>query len=174
MKLSNIANVFDIEHDDGRLIEIGLTTVSLKEKQVIQSYSIPIKPDFELSEEISLLTGWTCSKLLRQGVSKEEAARRLDNYGSSNRLLITDHSDEITFLERAFQRTLSPHRLNVSILFGLKTGNDINLGLEQMLLLCGLQFEGKAHSAADDSRNIARLFLALLQNLTASAGLSRN
>ena len=41
----------------------------------------------------------------------------------------------------------------------LFTGNDINLGLEQMLALYGLKFEGKPHSGEDDSRNIARLFL---------------
>jgi len=55
--------------------------------------------------------------------------------------------------------TLSPHRLNIAILFSLVTGKDINLGLEVMLAEFQLQFEGKLHSAADDSRNIARLFL---------------
>ena len=44
----------------------------------------------------------------------------------------------------------------------LFTGNDINLGLEQMLAMYNLQFEGKLHSGIDDSRNIARLFLKLL------------
>jgi len=63
MKLSNIANVFDVEHDDGRLIEIGLTTVSLKDRQILQSHSIAIKPDFELTAEISRLTGWTTAHL---------------------------------------------------------------------------------------------------------------
>jgi DNA polymerase III alpha subunit (gram-positive type) len=162
MKLSNIANVFDVEHDDGRLIEIGLTTVSLKDRQILQSHSIAIKPDFELTAEISKLTGWTQAKLLKRGITKEEASRRLDGYGSNNRLLVTDHSDEIPFLEAALGRTLSPHRLNVSVMVALFTGNDINLGLEQMLALYNLQFEGKLHSGIDDSRNIARLFLKLL------------
>jgi hypothetical protein len=124
MKLSNIANVFDVEHDDGRLIEIGLTTVSLKDRQILQSHSIAIKPDFELTAEISRLTGWTQAKLLKRGISKEEASRRLDGYGSNNRLLVTDHSDEIPFLEAALGRTLSPHRLNVSVMVALFTGND--------------------------------------------------
>jgi len=162
MKLSNTVNVIDVEHDNGRLIEIGLTTLSLKDRKILQSYSLSIKPDFQLSLEISQLTGWTQAKLLKQGISKEEASRRLDVYGGRNRLLVTDHSDEIPFLETALSRPLSPHRLNVSLMVALFTGNDINLGLDQMLALYDLTFEGHPHSAVDDSRNIARLFLKVL------------
>jgi DNA polymerase III alpha subunit (gram-positive type) len=163
MRLSNTANVLDVEHDNGRLIEIGLTTVDIREREVLQSYSLPIKPDFEISPEISKLTGWTSAKLLKQGISKEEALRRLlSSYGSANRLLVSDHSDEVPFIEHSLGAKLSPHRLNVSVLLALLTGNDINLGLEEMLAMYDMRFEGKPHSAADDSKNIARLFLKLL------------
>jgi DNA polymerase III alpha subunit (gram-positive type) len=162
MKLSNIANVLDIEHDNGLLIEIGLTTVDLSHKKILQTYSLPIKTDFEISPAMAELTGWTSIKLLKQGIDKDEACRRLSVYGCTNRLLVTDHSNEIPFLERSLSSQLSPHRLNVSILFALLTGEDINLGLEAMLEKCRLKFEGKLHSAADDSKNIARLFLKLL------------
>src|SRR5579885_1286542 len=169
MRLANTVNVLDVEHDSGRLIEIGLTTVALKKRQILKTYSLPIKIEFELDKDIVELTGWTTTKLRKQGITREEAVRRLDNYGSSNRLLVTDHSDEIPFLEESLGRSLSPHRLNVSILLALQTGNDINLGLEQMLSLVGLEFEGRQHFAADDSRNIARLFLRLLTKLAPSA-----
>ncbi|HEY9786822.1 MAG TPA: exonuclease domain-containing protein [Candidatus Obscuribacterales bacterium] len=160
--MSDIANVVDVEHDNGRLIEIGLTTVSIKDRAILQSYSLPIAPDFDLSPEISHLTGWTSAKLRKQGITKAEAIRRLAGYGFGNRLLVSDASDEIPFLEEALMSRFSQHRLNVSILFSLTTGKDINLGLEAMLAACGLNLEGRLHSAADDSRNIARLFLLLL------------
>ena len=162
MKLSTTANVVDVEHDNGRLIEIGLTTVSLKDRKILQTYSLPIKPNFELSPAVMELTGWTSSKLMKQGIDMPEAIRRLAVYGFANRLLVTDASDEIGFLEKALAIRFSPHRLNVSILFSLATGKNINLGLEAMLAECGLQFEGRLHSGADDSKNIARLFLKLL------------
>lgn len=162
MKLSNIANVIDVEHDNGRLIEIGLTTVAIQERLIVQSYCLPIKPDFEVTPAVSDLTGWTTSKLLKQGVSKQEASRRFAMYGSNSRLLVTDHSDEIPFLESALDCKLSPHRLNVSILLALLMGKEINLGLEEMLELCNMRFEGRPHSAVADSKNIARLFLNLL------------
>jgi DNA polymerase III alpha subunit (gram-positive type) len=168
MRLSNIANVFDVEHDNGRLIEIGLTTIAIKERQILQSYSLAIKPDFEITPEVAELTGWTTAKLLKRGITTEEASRRLDSYGSNSRLLISDHSDEIPFIESALARTLSPHRLNVSIMIALLTGNEINLGLDQMLALYDLKFEGRPHSGVDDSRNIARLFLQLLPETNVS------
>lgn len=162
MELSNLANVVDVEHDQGRLIEIGLTTVNLSERQIEQTYSLPIKPDFEISSVISELTGWTSAKLKKRGITLAEANRRLSAYGCAKRLLVADVSDEIRSLEKMLSTELSPHRLNVSILFSLVTGKDINLGLETMLAEFGMQFEGRLHSGADDSRNIARLFLRLL------------
>lgn len=166
MNLSNIANVIDIEHDNGRLIEIGLTTINLQEKKILQTYSLPIKPDFDLSPEITELTGWTTAKLNKQGLEVAEAARRmLESYGSANRLLISDSSDEIPFLEKSLLTTLSPHRLNIAILFSLVTGKETNLGLESMLAEFKLEFEGELHSAGDDSQNIARLFLEMLRQI---------
>ena len=163
MKLSDIANVVDIEHDNGQLIEIGLTMVNIADRKILQSYCLPIKPNFEISPEITQLTGWTTSKLEKQGIETAEATRRLvELYGFTNRLLVSDSSDEITFLEQSLNATFSPHRLNVSILFSLFTGKHMNLGLETMLEEFGTQFEGQLHSGIDDSKNIARLFLQLL------------
>ncbi len=165
MKLPNTANVLDLEHDNGRLIEIGFTTVSLKDRKIVQSYSLPIKPDFELTPEVTELTGWTTAKLLKSGISIEEACRRMEKHGFASRLLVTDQSDEVPFLEAALGRSLSSHRLNVSIMLTLATGNQINLGLIEMLRLYGLEFEGRQHSGRDDSFNIARLFVKLLPPL---------
>lgn len=162
MKLPKIANVVDIEHDNGRLIEIGLTTVSLADRRIVQTYSLPLKPEDSISPEILELTGWTMSKLNKQGLDKSDVVRRMETYGFRNRLLVTDASNEIPLLEKCLQVELSPHRLNVAILFALLTGKDINCGLEAMLSHFGLEFEGRLHSGADDSRNIARLFLKIL------------
>lgn len=164
MKLSNIANVIDIEHDAGRLIEIGLTTVDINARQILKTYSIPIKVDFEVSPEITALTGWTTHRLNKRGISRLNALIRLYNYGCSNRLLVTDSNDEIQALEGMLRTPLnsfSGSRLNLSILFRLKTKIDYNIGLEGMLKYFDMEFEGKLHSGADDSRNIARLFLRL-------------
>lgn len=89
-----------------------------------------------------------------------------DHHGSfgvdSNGYARVHASDEIPFLEKALSCSFSSHRLNVSILFALATGKDINLGLEAMLAEFGMELEGRLHSGADDSRNIARVLLRLL------------
>jgi len=160
MKLPNIANVVDIEHDEGKIIEIGLTTISLKEYCILKTYSIPIKPDFEISKNIVDLTGWTTNKLIKQGIEKHLLFDRLNKYGFQNRLLISDQANEFDILEKF---NLSKNRMNVSVLYSLITGNQINEGLSNMLKYCGLEFEGKMHRGSDDSYNIAKLFLYLLK-----------
>ena len=163
MKFSNIANVVDVEHQNGCLIEIGLTTVNLTERRILKSYCMPIKVEFEISPEITQLTGWTNAKLNKQGMEEAEALRFLqERYGFTNRLLVTDMSEEIPFLEQALGAEFSYHRLNVSILFALATGERQKLGLEEMLAFFGMSFEGRPHSGVADSRNIARLFLKVM------------
>jgi inhibitor of KinA sporulation pathway (predicted exonuclease) len=168
MNLSSIAIVVDTEYDDGKLIEIGLTTVSIKDHLILQSYSIPIKINFELSQEIQELTGWTNKKLERQGVTIEEACRRLDKYGFQNRLIVIDTNDELEKIEQMkkdinWNTEISKNRLNISILFFLKTGIRDSIGLDKMLEYFGLVFEGKRHRANSDSYNIAKLFIRLIE-----------
>lgn len=164
MKFSNIANVIDCEHQEGRLIEIGLTTINLKERKILKSYCMPIKVDFEISPEITQLTGWMNAKLNKQGLEVAEVLRLLQTrYGFTNRLLVTDMSDEIALIEESLGAKFSPHRLNVSILHALITGEMEKVGLEEMLARYGLSFEGRPHLGVDDSRNIARLFLQVMQ-----------
>lgn len=180
MKLSNTVNVIDTEYDGKDLIEIGLTTVDLKNRRIIQSYSLPLPLERQVSPEIHELTGWTQAKLNKQGLDYFTLITRLQKYGFENRLLVADTDDEAEFIEYAvlryglltkpnYMRTndynrmfLSSSRLNVSILFMLKTGLEPNLGLDRMLEHFNMTFEGKRHRAKDDSYNIARLFLQLI------------
>jgi hypothetical protein len=173
MKLNSIANIIDTEHDNGTLLEIGLTQVNVKTRSLGKSYSIPIQPyGFDISPiapRITELTGWTNVKLWKQGVARAEAIRLLEEkHGIGGRLLVSDSSDEARFIERLMFGRLgipflvSPHRLNVSILFSLLTGEPSNVGLEKMLDYFDWEIEGRLHSAKDDSRNIARLFIEIL------------
>lgn len=161
MKLSSIVNVLDVEHDQGRVIEVGLTTVDLENKKILKTYSLPVKVDFVLSPHIVKLTGWTNNKLATQGLPLEEVVRRLLKYSGENRLLVTDHSDEIPFIEEQLGIKLSNHRLNVAILFHILTGEGSSLGLNKMMEIQGVTPEGTPHNAGDDSRNIAKLFISL-------------
>ncbi|MBX9878035.1 MAG: hypothetical protein K2Y22_06205 [Candidatus Obscuribacterales bacterium] len=166
MKFSNIANVVDCEHQEGRLIEVGLTMLNLKERKILKSYCMPVKVDFEISPEITALTGWTNRKLQRQGMPLEQIANMLINkHGFKNRLLLTDMSNEIQFLEEQLGAKFSDHRMNISILYAMKTGQMEKVSLEGMLATFGMTFEGSPHLGVDDSKNIARVGLVVMPQL---------
>lgn len=170
MELSNTCCALDLEHMNGIVIEIGITTINIPSREILKTYSIPLKPidpctgePFEVSKHIKDLTGWTTAKLNKQGVSREEAIRRLRTYGMANRLIVTDMDDEVRLLEENLEEDFSQSRLNVSTLLFTFKGQSCKLGLVKMLDVFGMTFEGRQHRAADDSFNIARVFTALLK-----------
>lgn len=162
--MNNIAVAIDVEHDSGRLIEVGLSLIDLSGCSIINKYSVPVKIDFDLSWQIIKLTGWTPPKLAKQGYDKTEVARRVIKYCGRNRLLVTDMDNEIPFIEEQLGIKLSLNRLNICTLFKLKR-KDLtdNVGIDIMLEYFGLTFEGKQHRGVDDSYNIAKLFLEIVK-----------
>jgi hypothetical protein len=125
MTLSNIALAIDIEHDNGKVIEIGLTEINLTKKKVERTLSIPVYKEV-VSDRIAELTGWTTKKLHKQAVTFPAnmeypqqmstfsetfydvtnkrtlsicaAVLRLKKYGIARRLIITDSDDEMDLI----------------------------------------------------------------------------
>jgi DNA polymerase III alpha subunit (gram-positive type) len=161
MSITNTAVAIDTEHDSGRLIEIGFTTISLMDLEPQVCHSIPIKVDFEVSKEITELTGWTNSKLNKSGVTLAEATRRVRNICGSHRLLVVDSVQEVPFLESQLGISLGLHRFCISDMFTARTLIK-SPSLEKMLDYYNLTFEGRLHRASDDSRNIARVFIRMI------------
>lgn len=178
---SNIANVLDLELTcwkngivpDGErpeIIEFGITSVDLSTRRILKTLSIPVVPTMStVSPFCTELTGWTEAKLRRQGVSYSEACRRLSQkWGAFNRLLITDSDDEALAVGRqcrllGIANPFGASRFNVATLFQILRADKRNVGLDEMLAAVGLAFEGQRHNGADDSKNIARLFLTIVE-----------
>jgi DNA polymerase III epsilon subunit-like protein len=164
---STYANAIDVEFDSSRpfgkeLIEIGLTTVNLTTRQIVNSYSYPIsygcKCDNWVSPEIKELTGWDCVKLTKRGEPLQKIYDRLINkHGLYSRLCVTDSDDEL----HLFDITIcNIPQLNVSTIYRLQTGKiKPGVSLNDLLKYYGLEFEGRPHSGKDDSRMIAKIFL---------------
>lgn len=170
---SKIAQSLDLELHEGEVIEVGLTTIDLSRRQILQSYSFPIKHDKRVSDEIYKLTGWTQAKLNKAGEELPVVYKRLvEKYGLIGRLLIVDSKDEfLTLNGDAFNKDenfedwydQAPEQLNVCNLFRIKYNDFSSQSLEGMLEKTGLGFIGRQHRAKDDSFNIARLFLELIK-----------
>lgn len=161
---SKIANVLDLEFNTNKeIIEIGITMVDLETRKILKTYSIPIKNLLgPIDPEITKLTGWTDSKLAKQGTNLWIACDRItQKYGGKGRLLIVD-SDEESSLFAPHSSPFGKSMINVSTLYCIKFKKfGIETSLENMLKDVGLKFEGTQHRASDDSKNIARLFLEL-------------
>lgn len=180
---THLANVLDLElscYPDGifpkderqEIIEIGLTTVDLRDMRILAVRSIPVKPTMStISPFCTELTGWTQAALNKQGVEFEEAYRRLvDKYGAKGRLLVTDSAGDRKFFDwqSAMFGKSSPFgedELNVSVWFSIYTGIFENVSLETKLEKLGLTFEGRPHRADWDSKNIAHLFAELKRRM---------
>lgn len=159
-----LINVIDLEHDSGRVIEIGLTTIN-QDLDIVQSYSLPVKVDFNLSPGIVELTGWTDKLLSRRGLPQQEIKRRLfDKYGIANRIIVTDSGNECNLLESFLESPISKERINISTIFKIKYRINSNKSLTEMLNMVNLEFEGREHSGKDDSLNIARLFKEIMSD----------
>lgn len=177
---SRIANSLDLELHEEEVIEVGLTTIDLGARAILQSYSFPIKHDKRISDEIYQLTGWTQAKLNKSGEDLKTVVYRLiDKYGVFGRLLITDDKDEWRTLwhDHSNKDAITnpyhqldpylflklPEQMNVSNLFRIKYNDFSSQSLLGMLEKTGLGFVGRQHRAKDDSYNIARLFLELIK-----------
>ncbi len=185
---SNILNVVDLElscypdaiFPDGQrqeIIEIGLTTVDIRSRKILRSLSLPIIPSkSKISSFCTELTGWTEAKLKRQGMPFSEALRRLsEKYGAKNRTLITDSDDELGTIRAqcelfGLECPFDSGYINVSAVLSLLSGETRNLSLPDKLALFGLEFQGVQHSGKDDSLNIARLLLAIVERSNFSLG----
>jgi len=178
---NNIANVLDLElscypggifppGERQEIIEIGLTTMDLATMRILKVRSIPIIPTMSsISPFCTELTGWTEAALKRQGCDFVEAVRRLtENYGSRNRLLVSDSGGDRKAMDWqcalfGLPSAFGDDELNVSVLYSIFTGDFRNVKLTEKLERLGLQFEGRPHKADIDSKNIGRLLIELSQ-----------
>lgn len=175
--MNKIALALDLEIDQEQIIEIGITSIDLREHKILTTYDMLILPEYRISDEVYNLTGLTYGKLKKAGISLEEAFRRItEKYGGMNRLWVVDSNDEVdTLNEAVFENWIKSKRylsyrdlprinqINISTLFALKTGNFTGQSLESMLTYHKLEFEGCPHRVNWDSHNIARLFLELIK-----------
>lgn len=180
---SNIINVVDLEatcYDDDifppgeqqEVIEIGLCMLDMKSLTIKKCVSIAVLPECStVTSFCTRLTGWTMPKLQRSGVSFAVACQRLaDNYGSRNRLLVTDSFGDLDLMKSQCQRLGlaypfgSAHQ-NVATMFQLYTGEHENISLPDMLARFGLKFEGPRHRGVIDAKNQARLMIELTKRL---------
>jgi len=151
---------------ESEIIEIGITPISMPNKEILESESIIVLPTrSEISEYCTNLTTLTPKFVNQNGILFAEAIDilRVKYRVDRNMWASWGKYDDNMFI-RQCQNEHVPYpfnsqHLNVKSLFTWKFGFSCGLGraCEHM----DIKFDGTAHRGVDDSKNIAKVLLNL-------------
>lgn len=150
------------------IIEIGITPISLKGYSLGESEGIIVKPTkSEVSDFCTRLTTLT-PEFVATGISFREAIAKIKEKYRLDRNLWASFGeyDKKKFEEQCKNEMVEyPFAnlwLNVKTLFAAQYG--ISKGTGKALEMMGMTFNGTQHRGVDDSRNIAKMLVKLLNH----------
>ena len=172
--MSKIYVAIDLEmaQPSGKIIQIGAAAGDIEKKTVIDSLSVFINPEEELTDFIKKLTG----------ISQDDVDGGVDLVTGYSRLteFVKKHGASPMLLEwgqgdcRALKQQLGPTKWelgrtsmnvkNIHQFQQLQKSEKIQGGLAKALLRNGLNFDGKKHNAEDDAKNTLLVFFKMLEN----------
>lgn len=157
------------------IIEVGVTEIELTSEgwTLGKTYSLPVQNILDdISPFCTQLTGWTQKEIDHVGQPYPEVVSRLRReFDSKNRLIVNwGKYDDKMFQEMSkihkVAYPFSNNVLNLKAVFYSAYGQSAGVGRAMELL--GMEFEGTPHRGADDSRNIARIYMELMNPLVRS------
>ena len=175
---------FDLEATQvsHELIEIGAFRVTLNEdlsiKKVFKPYHAYVKPKHRIGAVVTKLTGIDEKLIERKGISYREVLTGLQKYLGKefNRTLLVCYGDQDPRIlqassennmdaSREMSRYLSRHCFNFEVYLGnfFRDDNGNFLSLSNICNRMGLEFEGVAHGATADAKNLLNLYVAFLE-----------
>ena len=156
-------------NEQQEIIEIGITELDLKERKVIRSDGILIKPQFSsVSAFCTKLTTITPEMLDQEGISYQEAVEKIKkeynpysftwaSYGDFDREMFAKN-DALYNVKMSLGKT----HINVKNLFALKYKLSREVGMEKALNILKLPLTGVHHRGKDDTINIAEIVWRVL------------
>lgn len=146
----------------GEIISFGLCELDLKTGKITREAHHYIKPVTDtVSDFCTQLTGITQRTVSRQGRPLNEVVNSITAKFGTKRPYVCwgDDGDYLTRMARR-QNFFIPNMvfLNAALLYQLRKRHiGESIGLKRAMASEGLEFEGAAHNALNDSRNMARL-----------------
>ena len=155
-----------IDERKNEIIEIGITPISMPDKEIQESESIIVLPTTtEISEFCTQLTTLTPKFVAENGISFRDAIEYMRKKYRTDRNMWGSWGD---YDKDAFRRQcqneyvkypFNSAHLNIKSLFTWTYGFSCGLGRATKHLK--IPFEGTAHRGVDDSKNIAKALLDL-------------
>ncbi len=154
------------EERKNEIIEFGLTTISMPDKEIVESRSIIVRPTTtEISDFCTQLTTLTPKFVEKNGISYNEALDILRTEYRCDRNMWASwgcYDRDIILRQCQREHIRSPFNMNhfnIKSAFCWKYG--FNCGVSKALKHIGLKFDGTPHRGIDDSKMIANLLLSL-------------
>lgn len=180
MKISDLVNVIDVEatcwepasskpaNAISEIIEIGIAVVDTKKACILENHSIMVRPQrSELSQFCMNLT--TLTKYdVNCGTTFQDAVRQLaKTFDSKNRVFISWGDYDRKMFEKncadyKCEYPFGPRHLNLRNCFTLFHGLNSEPDIIKAGDLVNVPFSGTHHRGIDDARNIANLFITML------------
>lgn len=158
------------ENRKREIIEIGICKLNMSDGSIEDQRSYLIRPvHSEVSRYCTELTGLTPEKLEKQGISLQEACSRIKNRYSSLQRTYAGYGGfdktimESQCMEAGIRFPFSETYLDVKVLLSLMSGEKA-AGLIREMHARNIEFQGTAHSGADDALNTAKLLYHMLKN----------
>lgn len=146
------------------IIEIGISGVDYKTKEIRLRETIIVKPEFStISPFCKELTTLTDEFINEHGISFSEACDILEKkYKSKDRIWLSWGEYDKNIIEsncklKGIRNPFGRTHINMKPLFSFAFGIGTDLGVGQALEHLGMEFDGTPHRGGDDAYNIARI-----------------
>lgn len=154
--------------DINEIIEIGISVIDTKSRNIIESRSIIVKPEqSQVSEFCTELTTLT-QEDVDSGITFKKACDILFfEYNAKNFVCASYGNYDKNQFERQCKREnveypFSNDHINVKSLFALKYSLRKDVGMTTALNILKMPLVGTHHRGIDDSKNIANILLKIL------------
>jgi inhibitor of KinA sporulation pathway (predicted exonuclease) len=152
------------------IIEIGICTYDRKTGDICDKESFYVKPQSQISEYCTTLTGITPELIKKEGRPLNEVINSIQKRYPLKGCAWASWGDfdRIHFIKECTQKNIPyPFRdthLNVKLLYALFKGKDKGISVGEAIVDSGMEFEGRPHCGSDDAFNIARILKSLLDS----------
>ena len=156
---------------EAEIIEIGLSEVNVETLEILKTGSYFVKPEYStVSDYCTSLTGITQKQVERQGRKLAEVSLTLrKNWGSASKAWMAWGNDRESIMidsaRKGVENPFSEAYHNIGQQFGMIAGSSSAIGLNKAFSILGLERTGKAHTAAGDAEDTARLWINFTQRI---------
>jgi inhibitor of KinA sporulation pathway (predicted exonuclease) len=153
---------------ESEIIEIGLCTMEVKTRKILENISIMVRPEnSSISEFCTKLTSIT-QQDVDNGISFKEACELLkEQYQSKKRPWASYGAYDMNQFQKqckskGIEYPFSSVHINVKTLFSIKMKMDYEIGMAEALKMLNIPLEGTHHRGVDDAKNITKIFQKIL------------